>query len=1189
MHKCSKHLCRISTIIAMTFLCAFASAAEQPERLQREIEQLKQQKQQAEARLKELRKTLADRERKLRQANEKAGARDISMTQFHLPRLEKAPSIDGVVGEEEWSGAIGLPMGAGLYAGLLKRKSSICYIGWDPDHIYFAQRLPLREGERLKRLNREPEHDNVYAGETSCEVYVDRKSSGSIGQPCRWQFMGNAVGNKWDREDQYTIGQNFPGWDGQWQYKQRLTPDGDYWEAEIAIPRQTVYKEEPIQAGDLWWIGMAMNLHRPWTWSGFYGWKIPATFSASVPEIRMRHPQRSHQVHGIAFDVTVRNTTGEPFQADLVVRLADRKRKETIFEKRFRLDLDPGQKQQLQVSEPVEKAQDERMYTMSAMVVRDGQSIYTWSHPIRYNHPQNDKGLEYEPEEAPFVLEAAYAPVSNYVRLMADIYDFAEKDRVAAVQFAVRHADQDQVLGSTRVEEFDYGKGQAMLDLPEDLAPGRYRCEARLLDAEGESLASHGVDFERKDLEKEFPWLGNELGEEEVVLDPFDRLDADPSSVRAFRKEIVLDGSALPEQVRAADVDLLSGPIAFRGRADGKAFTVWAVEDGVELQRESEAVAEYTGRASGGPLRVRTHVRWEYDSTARVRVTLQPAEGQDEAEMDALQLVLPFTEEGATHFMANGLNMRLSNVAGYIPGEGRTGTVWDSTGVPYQKMTVGSFVPIVWLGNLSSGITWFADSDAGWWPTDDYPAIEIIRVPGGGTELVLNIASAPVSFSGDREIEFGLNVNPVRRRTDHHPSTITFGFRRETGRWDPEKTKHKVYSRRYPDDVELNRRFVRAAHKYGEIYSPYTEMSSADFFREEYNYFQEEWRSGESGGGLLQTESSNDCLLYWTKRWIEDAGLDGFYFDNVNNKLNYNIRNGTAYRLPDGRIQPGYSIWSMRRQIIRTRAVVQQYSDEEPNRICIHNTRYQFAPTMGFADLAMGGEMPTPRPETGDFMEMYPRDYMDVMYNVPLWGYKLSHLYHFRWKNYTDEFGEYDREAAMKVHRSAMATMLVHGVEFFQGIEYKGFLMGRFRMLKQLPGGRLEFTPSWQADGLFRVTGGGEDVDAAIWHKDGVLLLIVANYSRHAKRAKVWMDFPELLDPPAPMERRTVLDLETMEFPGYLVTGQPEDCEGLPRLGGMDKGHNIMHMANEMRVKVQPRDFRAILIVDLPFAKGAGF
>ncbi len=1127
------------------------------------------------------------------------GDPDPNDTQFVLPKLSTPPVIDGVVDDREWAGAIGVPLASMAHglSHLLRRPSSVFYLGWDEEHLYLAQRLPLREGERLLRLNREIRHDNVAPHETSLEVYVDRKSHGSHGSGCRWQFMGNAVGNRWDREDQFEIGQNFVDWDGDWQYAQRLTPDGRYWEAEIAIPRRTVYQPEPLADGHRWWIGFASNQHRPWTWSGFYGWRIPATFREQTPEIRLRGIQRSLDLRGVAFEMAIRNPTDQPFAGRIVARLLDTRprdpEKRVLFEKILPVELSPGERGDFSLAEAVPA--ELKGGRLAIIVEQDGRSLYTWAAPIDYDNPVNDQGMVYTPDTAAFPLKAAYNPLSNYLRVELDIYDFERHAEVAAARFAVRPAGGGAILGEGLVEVFAMGKGEARLPTPADLAPGDYVCAAELIDQGGQVLATQQANFVRKDHAREFPWLfDNTIGEQDVVLPPFEPLAADGAAVAAFRKRIELNGAALPARIEAAGQELLRGPIGLEGIAAGIPFVVAPTAATPEQRSASPTRARYRGAAAGGPLAVEIEVEWEYDSSCRVDMLLRPAAGAT-ASLERLRLVIPMTAEGGLNYIANGLNMRLSNQAGRIPGAGQTGRVWDSTSVPQQRMTIGSFLPFMWLGNRAAGITWFADNDAGWWPTDAHPAIEIERDEQGRPSLVLNLAAEAVELTAPRRIVFGLNVNPVRPCSDHRGSTHTFGFLEETGRWVRGR-EPRNFARRYPDNPELNRKVAERSKAFGGIYAPYTEMSWADFEPEVVEYFREEWDRFGLGGPFFG-KSANDYLIWLFDRWVADCGIDGLYFDNVFNKLNYNPHAGTAYTLPDGRVQPGYNLWGMRDHIKRIRAVLVARKGDAPFRICIHNTRFQFAPIMGFADLAMGGEMPTPRgdnPAAGDWMDMHSREFMEVMYNVPLWGYKLNHLYHFRPASYLDPFGEPDFAAATKVHRGAMASMLVHGVEFFQGIDGSASLTPAFKLLKQAAG-KLDFIPEWEADGRFAIVGDEADLAVAAWQGENVLLLIVANHARREKLANLQVDFPALIARPDHTTERHLLDFETLgRFTPWSKRGDgqladrefPDDR--LPRL---DEGADCtVNIPNTIRLRVAPRDFRAVLITNLPLGgRGSGF
>jgi len=1113
------------------------------------------------------------------------GSGDITKPQFLIPK--KTPVIDGVVNDEEWAGCVGVPITTGIF-GMMERPSSYFWLGWDEENFYVAQRLPMREGEKPLRCNREPKHDNVHCSETSIEVYVDRKEHGSHGSKCRYQFMGNAVGNQWDREDQYEIGQNFIGWDGEWQYKQRLTPDGKFWEAEIAIPRKTVYQKEPLKNGDLWWIGLATNLHRPMCFSGFYGWKIAATFVDSVPEIRLFYPERGLPGKRMSFDMTVRNTTGQKFEGSLIARLwgnhGPKGECVTEFEKTLPVSVEPGMEQKLAMDEAMDQAKDGIAYTISIMVVKpDGKSVYTWSYPIKYNIPENKAGLSYEPDTAPFPMAIAYNPLSNYVRVAVDKYDMPNPEMIKLAKIKVVPEGKDKILATGQIDKFEFEKGQTCLPVPADLDPGKYDVAVELVDKEGKLARANKMTFERKDHAREFPWLNSKIGEDDVLLRPFTPLSVDDDIIHAYKKEITLNGVGLPAKIKSADVELLASAVELRGVSDGKPFVIASSRKTASEEDVSETVVEFTGKGSGGPLSIKTKYRLEYDGTAKITLTMAPAEDGKKAKLDSLQLVIPFTKAGATHMMANGMDFRLSNMMKYVPE--KLGVVWTSKEVPYQKMTVGSFVPIVFLGNLSSGITWFAASDKGWWPSDAKPATEIVRTAEGPVEMIFNLASESVEFVEPREIVFGLHVAPSRPISPYRSPTVvvSFGGEKESGRWDPEISKDNPFARLYPDNIKKFKEFVEAHHKYNEIILPYTEQSPEDYWKHELAYFQEEWRSDDTGG-VIFCESGNDNRLWWTEKWIKDADIDGYYMDNVCARYNANDVAGNAYRLPDGRIQPGYDLWELREYVKRLRTIFQKHRPQA--MICIHNTEFQFAPIMAFADLAMGGEMPMPTGGSRDFMDMYPRPYMDLMYNVPLWGYQLSNLYHFNWDSFKDEFGEYDATAALKAHRTAMATSLVHGMEFFQGIEYKHYLMAKFMMLKKLPG-QFEFIPSWQANGLFKIANNDPEVDVAVYKKDDVLLVILCNYAKSQKNTDVWLDFPKLIRPPANLEWRAVLDFETLEFPGWLAL--EEGIVKHYRCGDFSRGHNTMFQPNTLRVPVEPRDFRALLFINVPVAKGAGF
>ncbi len=1130
------------------------------------VEQLQNKLKELETSVTTTKKELATA-RKSELATKDMAALDINLLQVCIPKFKKTPVIDGRVDADEWAGATVIPAGVGaqnMGQPLMARPASLFYLGWDEENFYMAQKMPMREGEVPVRLSRAPKRDLVEAWETECELYIDRKTTGSIGSLCRWQFMGNAAGNVTDREDQYQIGQNWMIWDTYWTFKQSVSADGKWWDCEFAIPRKTVYQATPLKDGDRWWIGMAASLQQPWQWSGFYGWPITATFKNTAPAIRVFRPEAGVMTKRMTFDLEVTNTTDRPINATAIGKVWDPGANEVVAEKQIPISLAPGKTFKTTVDESAASAKDEKRYQFAIMVIEDGKSLYTWNRFVAYGDPANKIGLVVEAKKEPFPLKVSYYPIKGYANVTVDRYDLAQRDKVKSCKFEISPKGGAPIVSGV-ITNFEYESGSTGVKLPTDMKPGTYQCQAKMLDASGNVLISNTAEFERKDAAKEFPWIGNKIGEQDVLPKIFQPVSVKGNTIYGFQKEITLTGMALPRTVKAADVELLAAPMQIRGVADGKEFTVSPTATTAKKGIVSKTQVNYTGSGVGGPIKIDVSYRLDFDGVAKVVLKVAPT--NTSAKLDRLQVVIPFRGEAATYYLANGANMRLSNQAGLIPGKDKLGRVWDSTMVKFQRMTTGSFVPIVHVGNLSSGITWFADSDQGWWPSSKEPAIEMVRTKEGNLNLIFNLASEKVSFTEPREIVFGLSTVPTRKTTGHKPSmnVVGFGYTRESGRWDPEKTPTEVYARMYPDNPTKYKEWSALAHERDQLSEPYTEQTQADYFEPEYSYFANEF-------GAVFSKNASDCRIYWTEKFIRDCDIDGYYLDNMFCRVYEDPLTTAAYYLPDGRVQPAFDLWQMREYMRRLRNTFEKY---RPNTmITIHNTDFQFAPVCTYADLVMGGENPLPSKGTPDYMDMWPREWMDVMFNQNLWGYNISHLNHYGSDTFVDEEGKYDQTAAFKTYRGMSASMLIHGVEFFHGIDYKNFLGSYYRMFKMLPG-ETQFIPSWKANGLFKVADADPDIDVAMYRKDKAILVIVANYSKSKRRAEVWMDFPKILPTPGNIETRQMFDLETGEGNGLGV-------KDITWAWGTLKPNSVF-------VEVEPRDFRVFVIGNLPVAQGAGF
>jgi hypothetical protein len=76
--------------------------------------------------------------------------------------------------------------------------------------------------------------------------------------------------------------------------------------------------------------------------------------------------------------------------------------------------------------------------------------------------------------------------------------------------------------------------------------------------------------------------------------------------------------------------------------------------------------------------------------------------------------------------------------------------------------------------------------------------------------------------------------------------------------------------------------------------------------------------AAERAGGNPFGRSRIDFGVWSHHRWKEEFGIDGVYYDTCHFFPNYNTVSGTAYRLPDGRIQPGWTVFGQREYFKRS-------------------------------------------------------------------------------------------------------------------------------------------------------------------------------------------------------------------------------------------------------------------------------
>ena len=142
----------------------------------------------------------------------------------------------------------------------------------------------------------------------------------------------------------------------------------------------------------------------------------------------------------------------------------------------------------------------------------------------------------------------------------------------------------------------------------------------------------------------------------------------------------------------------------------------------------------------------------------KVQMTLSPRQA---TAIKSLKIRIPLKPEFANYFHACGEGIRYGFSYGFLP-KNKMGQLWTSKEVDGQPMLVGSFIPYVWVGNDVGGLSWFADCDQGWSPSDATPAIEIRRDSPSHVDLILNLISSPTKLDKPRTITFAFEASPVK-------------------------------------------------------------------------------------------------------------------------------------------------------------------------------------------------------------------------------------------------------------------------------------------------------------------------------------------------------------------------------------------------------------------------------------------
>lgn len=998
-----------------------------------------------------------------------------------IPYALNRPTIDGVVDDAEWAGAMS-HRALQTTSKQISARQTRFWMSWDEEHLYVAMRDPLRPGERPIQARRGRGRDLETIYDDCYEIWVSVGATDPMtGQlDCMTQFVANFSGARWDVLHQPAVGNSrTSSYDTHWEPKSRIN-DRNEWEMEVVIPRASLgTTPSPFHDGQRFRCLIARNYKRPWEQNSFEG---TSTFAVpdSHSEFVMSKATPALHLLGVGDAAAGKLGLHLAAQGQTDARLRWRYASEAVVKDgevlvKKGVLADVVNLPDLDVPGP-----GKSRVTVTAA---DGTTLLDWS-ALRAFGPIPKEVIQDTGDRLD--LRVTLNPERDYVRIFGDLIHYDNREAIQEIDVIIRDAQGRELKRTTTLIDGDaYARDVIAFD---SLPVGEYKVRLECKDKDGKRIVAQDSTFAKKDLAKEYAWWQTPRGNIEKVIAPWTPVTLKNDAFGVWGREMVVGPAGLPRQVRTQGHEILAAPGRLIARtADGKELMATGDKSKVLFDQAHRKTVRV--ESTLGDVDVRSDVMVEFDGLYEVTLTLTPRQA---TALKSLQIVLPYAETMADYIHAVTAEIRSGFHYGFTP-KG-TGRVWDCTQLGDKSMKIGSFIPYLWLGSPQGGLCWFADSDAGWTPDDQTPAIEIRRDRAGQVDLVFNLIGSDVVLDQPRTITFGLQGSPVK--------AMHKGWR-EDNWWTGDTFKDYGGSGSLiwtaipfpkPGTEEKCRAMVEEQHKAGKPAVPYfIHQSLPSSLVPEIVALGEQWKTTVCDA-LCYRGSLIDFMVHHYGTWAETHGIDGYYIDNMRPILCDNIEHGCGYRLPDGRIQPTFQMFDTRRYFLRLRAA---FLEQRPaTRIVLHMTNAMILPWVAAADIAYDGEHHVIYPEMKkDFMDFWSLERLRVDYPGQ-WGVAVNFMQEYQGR-------PWDPAVEHNAFRSYFASVMLHdALPTGNANGHERFLV-EIRKKFGLGDDNVAFLPYWDKTGIASDT---RDVRLGGWLKPDKLLLLVANFGEK-------QDATVLLDP----------------------------------------------------------------------------
>ncbi|MBI3920846.1 MAG: hypothetical protein HY318_05450, partial [Armatimonadetes bacterium] len=902
---------------------------------------------------------------------------------LHVPKIVKAPVIDGTINEGEWQQASAFTGVVSAWEGgspgspptaVPEVQQVVWYVGYDDQRLYLAMHSPHAKGT-FPKANVKKNDDGALLFEDHVELQFCPSERGKAAEN-GFGFFKIMVNPRGAFTDEHHFN-GTPGTEQLWtcDAEVKCVVAEDHWDLEMAVPFKAFNVKNPNGqtwvnqfvrtdfCGGIYFAGWVGGQWMDWPRFG------EMTFDADAPVVQFR--RMGDIVNGeVNTLVSVRAAGKKSSELQVRVRVTNADGKE-LFNEAKPAAVKPGEEVGLTFQKKLEEGLSPRnnLYELRATEKQDDgtEKVLYWAKvPFMHNTSQYwaqyiEPWLKSRPTAGEYGYEIAYYPYFNSLEARVDLDLFGVKKEIqAAKSFLVRvRGKGGEVVANGRGMVNPQLAGNTLINVGE-LKDGEYEAKLQLLDADGKTLDARTANFQRR----HYPWEHNTIGVSDRVIPPYTPIQTEANHLKPWNRDYEVGKAGLLDKVVVGGENILANPMTLIAKQGDQEATL--AGEGMKTTIVEGHRVDLQASGKLGNVGVTVDGWMEYDGWYQVKMTLAPPEGTPVA-MDSLDMIWDLWPGADTIYVQRG-DMLAGGKYGALPaGEG---VVWESKDLAPVGGLRGTWAPIAFLGSGDKGLWFLAESDEGWITDDSISCIQAERIKGA-PRLRFRLFNKPCNLDKPRTITFAVIAMPVKPMSADWRKTAWgqpggLDYAHDTCGYRYYGDSVDGYALHSEEDYRRLREFFLDPQKSNPEYAwweghyawkvrngrplvLYGSGQMTGMGMEEFKTFSGEWlgvsnpklspdnsfKGKTSYGGTVKwetpeqltptgiefTQSQIDCFVWYHKNLVEKCLVNGCWWDNSSISFGNNVALGRAYVRDDGKVQ-GKSNVFIRRQLTKRLATM---------------------------------------------------------------------------------------------------------------------------------------------------------------------------------------------------------------------------------------------------------------------------